>query len=441
MKLSQEQIVSQIIQTQAIVALNPMQEEMLNLDQETKNIILFSPTGSGKTLAYLSRALQLLDEANDGIQVLIVSPARELVLQIEDVFRSLKSGFKVAVAYGGHHSRTEQQRLTEAPAVLIGTPGRLVDHLRNERIDLKTIKLIVLDEFDKSLEMGFQDDIQALLQALNRNQKQVFTSATKLAEFPSFVQVKQAETLDYTKDAKDINLVLNYLQAPAASKGEVLFSLVASFNKELSVIFCNHREAVDRISLFFKDLCLAHACLHGAMEQIDRERNLIKFRTGSSHILIATDLASRGLDIPEINHVVHYQMPLKEDAFIHRNGRTARMHASGKAYVILGDDEEMPEYISKKITPFNLPAKTVLPEAPFFECIYFSAGKTDKISKGDVLGLLTKKAGLSSDEIGLITITDKASFVGVKRSKVRQVLQQLNNEKLKKSKVKVQIAR
>jgi superfamily II DNA/RNA helicase len=177
------------------------------------------------------------------------------------------------------------------------------------------------------------------------------------------------------------------------------------------------------------------------MEQIDRERNLIKFRTGSSHILIATDLASRGLDIPEINHVVHYQMPLKEDAFIHRNGRTARMHASGKAYVILGDDEEMPEYISKKITPFNLPAKTVLPEAPFFECIYFSAGKTDKISKGDVLGLLTKKAGLSSDEIGLITITDKASFVGVKRSKVRQVLQQLNNEKLKKSKVKVQIAR
>src|SRR5690606_18831931 len=164
--------------------------------------------------------------------------------------------------------------------------------------------------------------------------------------------------------------------------------------------------AVERISLLFRNYNFEHGILHGAMEQIDREKNLIKFRGGAHNVLIATDLASRGLDIPEIKHVVHYQLPPKEDAFIHRNGRTARMHAEGLSYLILANDESRPEYIDEFVEEFKVGEKLVPPIPQRWTCLYVSAGKEDKVSKGDIVGMLTKKGELSSGEIGLITIMD-----------------------------------
>jgi superfamily II DNA/RNA helicase len=206
------------------------------------------------------------------------------------------------------------------------------------------------------------------------------------------------------------------------------------------LVFCNHREAVDRISALFTQHNFEHGILHGALEQIDREKNLIKFRGGAHNVLIATDLASRGLDIPEIKHVVHYQLPQQLEAFTHRNGRTARMHAEGQAYLVLANDETLPPYIGKSVTEITVSKKLQLPAPPFYACLYISAGKKDKISKGDIVGLLTKKGGLLGDDIGLITSLDFSSYVCVKRTLVDKLLANIKNEKLKKVKVKIEIA-
>lgn len=425
----------------AIQALNPMQEMVLNAERNTPNILLLSPTGSGKTLAFLLRVLDILDADKLGIQVLIVAPARELVLQIEEVFRSMKTGFKVSVCYGGHHSRTEQNRLSESPAVVIGTPGRLFDHISKGVIDSSTIQFLVLDEFDKALEMGFQDQLEVIFNSLSGKQKHMLTSATELDVFPGFVPFRNPKVFNFLQDKAESKLRLALIKTPAEEKLETLLKLISSFKQEVSLVFCNHREAVERIGIHFREMGFAHGIFHGAMEQVDRERNLIKFRSGSCLVLIATDLAARGLDIPEIRYVVHYQLPIHEDAFIHRNGRTARMHAEGQAYIIQGDDEKLLDYIKGSIPEMNLPAHLEKIPLPEFECVYFSAGKKEKISKGDLVGLLMKKGEMSQSDIGLITITDQASFVAIRRTKVPGFLKRIVGEKLKKAKVKVSVAR
>jgi len=440
MSLNQTNI-SEILKTQNFDELNPMQKEVIALDFATKDIILLSPTGSGKTIAYLIRLIEELKPDLKEVQALIISPARELVIQIETVFKSLKTGYSSCVCYGGHNSRIEQNRLAENPDVIIATPGRLADHFFNQRIDTKGIRIIILDEFDKSLEMGFHKDLEFIYKQINQSPKQILTSATNLEDLPDFLKIKQVTKINYLKEINTVKLSLQVLHTPAEEKVEYLLNLVAGFNNEICIVFCNHREAVERISRSFSQVGFSHGIFHGAMEQIDRERNLIKFRSGACTVLISTDLAARGLDIPEVKHVVHYQLPIHEEAFIHRNGRTARMHAEGDSYLILGNDESLPRYLNEKIPSIKLTKQFALPKQPQFECIYFSAGKKEKISKGDLVGLILKKGGLDNSEIGLITILDHSSYVAVNRKKIHSLLKSLSGEKLKKSKVKIEIAR
>lgn len=336
--------------------------------------------------------------------------------------------------------RVEQNSLSETPAVVIGTPGRLADHILKKSFDPHTIKMVVLDEFDKSLQLGFHEELRQLFQSLTGKQKHLLTSATKLDAWPNFLPFKQPETLNYLKDQADSKLQLSLIHTKSTDKVETLMRLVAGFNQEVCLVFCNHREAVDRISSVLSHHKIDSGTLHGAMEQIDREKNLIKFRGGAHNILIATDLASRGLDIPEIKHVVHYQLPPQQESFIHRNGRTARMHAEGQAYLILANDETLPVYIDKEVPELKVSSKLHLPPPPHFVCLYISAGKKNKISKGDIVGLLTKKGGLQSDEIGLITTLDFASYVSIKRSLATKTLSKIKTEKLKNIKVKIEIA-
>jgi superfamily II DNA/RNA helicase len=423
----------------SITELNPMQDDFVHRADSAGNLMLLAPTGSGKTVAFLLPLLQKLKPEGKTVQAMILAPTRELVLQIEDVFRTMKTSYKVSVCYGGHSMKIEENSLSEAPAVVIGTPGRLADHFRRKSFDPSGIRLVVLDEFDKSLQMGFHEQLKGILKVLSGGQQYFLTSATRLAELPDFMPFKNPEIVDYLKEEKT-KLQLKLVRTNSTDKVETLMRLVAGFDPDASLIFCNHRDAVDRISLLFEENGLEHGILHGAMEQIDREKSLIKFRSGAHHILIATDLASRGLDIPEIRHVVHYQLPLQQEAFIHRNGRTARMHSDGIAYLILADDESLPAYISPAEKEMTLPKKLKLPPKPEYACVYISAGKKDKISKGDIAGLLMKKGGLQGDEIGLITTLDHASYVAVKRSLVSKVLTTLANEKLKKLKVKIAVA-
>ncbi len=406
----------------------------------SRNLMLLAPTGSGKTLAFLIPLVNQLRQQAKGVQALIVAPSRELALQIEQVFRAMKTSYKVSCCYGGHSMKIEQSSLSEAPAVIIGTPGRLADHVARKSFDPRTVMMVVLDEFDKSLQMGFQDQLSVIFESLSEKQHHILTSATRNQDWPDFLPFSRPETINYLKDEADSKLKLNLVHTKSTDKVETLMRLVAGFNQEVTLVFCNHRDAVDRISSLLTQHKFAHAILHGAMEQIDREKNLIKYRGGAANVLIATDLASRGLDIPEIRHVVHYQLPLQEEAFLHRNGRTARMHAEGQAYLVLADDEKLPEYIDKSVAELVVARKLQLPPPPHYSCLYISAGKKDKISKGDIVGLLTKKGGLQSTDIGLITTLDFSSYVSVKRSLVEKTLANIKNEKLKKSKVKIEVA-
>jgi len=423
-----------------LTAFNDMQITTAEKAVAAPNLMLLAPTGSGKTLAFLLPLTEALKTEGKGVQALVVAPSRELCLQIEQVFRQMKTSFRVCCCYGGHAMKVEQNSLNDAPEVVIGTPGRLADHLTRGSFDPRTVSLVVLDEFDKSLQMGFHEQLRVIFNALSGKQRHLLTSATRLENWPDFLPFTKPQTLDYLKDEKLTRLELKLVRTTSVDKVETLMRLVAGFNQEVCLVFCNHRDAVERISALLADHNIAHGMLHGAMEQIDREKNMIKFRAGANTILIATDLASRGLDVPEIRHVVHYQLPPTPEAFLHRNGRTARMHADGQAYLVLANDETLPPYIDKSVEEIFVDRKLKKPQPPAFTCLYISAGKKDKISKGDIVGLLTKKGGLQPEDIGLIATLDYSSYVAVKRPLVDETLARIKNEKLKNTKVKIEVA-
>ncbi len=432
--------IARYLQLLSIESLNEMQTEFISRSSKNPNLVLLAPTGSGKTLAYLIPLIESLKENIREVQALIIVPTRELAIQIEQVFKGMKTPFRVSTVYGGHSSKLEVNSLGEAPAVIIGTPGRLSDHIARDSFNPNTVHTIVLDEFDKSLEMGFQEQLKEIFTSINGKPRFLLTSATSLKRMPDFLPFSEYRTVNFLRDIQAVNLTLRLVHSSSKEKGETLMRLVAGFQEDSCIVFCNHRDAVDRLSTLLTDYGYFNSVLHGGLEQIDREKNLIRFRSKVTNLLIATDLASRGLDIPEIRHVVHYQVPPKEDAFIHRNGRTARMHAEGIAYLILANDESLPDYIEDFIEEEKVSENLKAPLQQEWTCLYFSVGKKDKVSKGDLVGLLTKRGGLKAEEIGLITIMDFASYVAVKNDLVSSLLPKLKNERVKKVKVKVEEA-
>ena len=420
--------------------LNQMQKSTYNASENETDIVLLSPTGSGKTLAFLFPVLRNLKTEVKGIQALILVPARELALQIEQVFKSMGTDFKVSIAYGGHDKKIEINNLIEAPTVLIGTPGRIAYHLKYENFNPGTIKTLVLDEFDKALELGFQEDMEYIIGSLNGLSQRILTSATVMDNIPKFVELNNEKTVNFLKEnAAKPNIQLKKVMTTPEEKLNTLFQLICKIGNKRTLIFCNHRDAVDRISELLREKGIARETFHGGMEQDERERALLKFRNDSARILITTDLAARGLDIPEVESIVHYQLPPKEDAFIHRNGRTARMNAKGFAYLIMTEDENFP-FIKNDTPEESVTGFDRVPERTPNQTIYISAGKKDKVNKVDIVGYLIKKGGLEKDDIGLIEVKDTTSYVAVNRKKTVELLKKLANEKLKGKKVKMEIA-
>ena len=424
-----------------IVSLNGMQKQMLETAQRPNDIILLSPTGSGKTLAFLLPVLQRIDPQTAGVQALVLVPSRELALQIDTVLRKIAAGIKIVCCYGGHSVREESRSLAVAPALVVGTPGRIADHLRRGRLSLDTLDTLVLDEFDKCLALGFHDEMKEIIAPLKEVRKKILTSATDSEVLPAFTALRKPVKLDFlgAKNAEvdpSERLSLYRIDSPEKDKLDTLLVLLRNLKPGLTLIFCNQRESVERVKQFLTDRGIIVEAFHGGMEQPDRERALCKFRNHSSYVCISTDLAARGLDIPEVKYIIHYHLPVDLESFTHRNGRTARMHADGEAFMILGPAEQMPEYAAHA-ADFQLDPKADWLQMPPMATFHFAAGKKEKISKGDIVGFLVQKGGLAADEIGIIEIKDHYSYVAVRRDKAHATLRRPKEEKIKGKKVKI----
>lgn len=433
--------INTILSNLNINALNNMQQLMLQTIKNESDVVLLSPTGSGKTLGFLLPLLENLDPNETRVQVMILAPSRELALQIEQVFKSLSTGYKVNCCYGGHDMQVEKNNLLQPPAVLVGTPGRIVDHIRQGRIDTSAIKTLILDEYDKCLEFGFSEAMSFILKLLPNLTQRILTSATQAIEIHDFIGLSNASTLNFLTEKKPENLNVKIVATTQNGRLNTLFQLVCKIGNQSTLIFCNQRDTVDEISNLLWEKKLPNNVFHGGLDQTLRERTLIKFRNGSHNILVTTDLASRGLDIPEIEHVIHYDIPPTENIFTHRNGRTARMHASGTAYLLINEKETIPPFLKEKPAYELLPSKTIIPEKTIWETLYIAAGKKQKISKMDIVGMLLQKGKLQKVDVGLIDVLDHASYVAIKRNKVVQLLKLIEKEPIKKQKVKIEIAR
>lgn len=425
-----------------IESLNEMQLAAHESIIEDPNILLLSPTGSGKTLAFLLPIFELLDEYVAGVQCLVLVPSRELGLQIEQVWKKMGTSYKVNVCYGGHSIDTEIKNLSNPPAVLIGTPGRIADHIDRGTFKTDRIQTLVLDEFDKSLQLGFHEEMSFIISKLSKVNKRVLVSATSGIEIPKYTKVTNPTVLDFIPSEEEkVNLSMKIVVSKEKDKIDSLFNLICSLKSQSALIFCNHRDAAERISDTLNEKGIYATYYHGGMDQDERERALIQFRNGSLSYLVTTDLAARGLDIPEMKNVIHYHLPSKEDEFTHRNGRTARMMASGTAYIITHESEKKQEYIDYGMPVLKVDNATTLPKPPEFQTIYISGGKKNKLNKIDIVGFFSQKGKLEKGDLGLIEVKDFISFAAVKFNKVKDLLSNIRDEKMKGKKFKIEVAR
>jgi superfamily II DNA/RNA helicase len=435
--------VESILSNLNIESLNEMQHASIEATAKHDNVIILSATGSGKTLAFLLPILKSLKHADKKTAAMIVVPSRELALQIEQVFKSMGTGFKSSCCYGGHKREIEENNLVQPPALLIGTPGRIADHLRRGNITADSIHTLVLDEFDKSLELGFLEEISFIVQSLPSIKKRILTSATAAVEIPEFIGATGAEELNFLPEGGVTTpaLALQSIHSPEKDKINTLFKLICYLGNRSSIIFCNHREAVERTSELLADKGIINTFYHGAMEQRDREIALARFRNGTVNFLVTTDLAARGLDIPNIRYIIHYHLPSTQEIFTHRNGRTARMDATGTAILILNDEEKLPAYITAPVEQIKLPADLTVPEKPKWTTLFIGAGKKDKVNKVDIVGFLTNKGELKKEDLGLIEVKDFFSFAAIRKVKASHVLQMIKEQRMKNKKIRIDVAR
>ena len=444
--------IGKILNKLGITALNEMQQHAAEaITGSDGDVVLLSPTGTGKTLAYLLPLIQLIDATSDNVQALVITPGRELALQSDTVLKSMGSGLRSSACYGGRPAMDEHRVLKDLrPQIVFGTPGRLNDHLDKDNIQRYAIRYLVIDEFDKCLEMGFHNEMQKLLKSLPGLERRILLSATNAEQIPLFVNMSKKGTLiDFLPDDEQApeRITLYEVHSPQKDKLDTLRQLLLSVGDESSIVFLNYRDSVERVNTYLRQQGFTTSHFHGGMEQRQREDMLYKFSNGSANVLVATDLASRGLDIPDIQNIIHYHLPESQEGYIHRVGRTARWDATGRTFFILNSEEHIPDYVEGDVVPYTEPLTQPAPqqESPYqsaspsaqrpplprMATLYIGKGKKDKVSKGDIVGFLCKKAGLLPDEIGRIDVKDRYAYAAVRREKLQQVLQLTKGEKIK----------
>ena len=427
-----------------IKSLNTMQVAALEHCRKNDSMVLLSPTGTGKTLAFLLPLLERLNSTNNSVQAVIVPPSRELAKQVFEVWRAMATPFQMIALYGGRPLEQEVASFSGAsPSVIVGTPGRLLDHLNRSTFAVDKCTHLIIDEFDKCLEMGFQEEMSKLVEKLPAVSSRFLLSATDAAEIPQFAGATEIEKLDYRQGGEQPSVRTSFytITTTPDKRLEKLFSLLCSFGGEPAIVFCNFRDTVDEVYRYLTKASLQCVAYNGAMEQKARELALYRFTAGCSNILVSTDLAARGLDIKDVKHVVHYQRALSADIFTHRNGRTARWEADGAVYMMTFENKELPEFVPTELQEYTLPKRNTLPPAPEWTALYVGKGKRDKISRGDLAGFFIKKGGLKPEDVGTILVFDNYAYVAVKLKQMRALLKKVEGEKIKGIKTLVMPAR
>lgn len=419
-----------------IEELNPMQLKMMQSHSESRDIILLSPTGSGKTLAFILPMLKMLRPSTGRVQAVVVAPSRELVIQIAGIVGKIAAGLKSTPLYGGHKVEDEVNSLAAGTDIIVATPGRLLDHINRRDVDVLPTRMLVLDEFDKSLELGFEKEMKKIVARLKNVSRIILTSATRADVLPDFLKLDNPLTVDFLEDNRELRnrIRVHRVDSDVNDKLDslllLLLNLAAQDHPDRSIVFVNHRESAERVAGFLKRNGVPAVLYHGALDQREREQAVARFNNGSRPILVATDLAARGLDIRNVRNIIHYHQPLTPETWTHRNGRTARVDADGDIFLLVGPNEDIKDYVSFDDTRYLDTDKAPDMKSPS-ETLFFSAGRREKLSKGDILGFLVKEGGLEPGQIGVIDVFDHYALASVDRAAVASMMQQIKGKKIK----------
>ncbi|MEO8703158.1 MAG: ATP-dependent RNA helicase DbpA [Kofleriaceae bacterium] len=411
--------------------MTPIQALALPAMLEGRDVLGMASTGTGKTCAFGLALLSRISPRAGLPGALVLCPTRELAAQVADELRRLARPLphlRVLTLSGGSSIQRERASLAHGVDVLVGTPGRVADHLQRERLDLSEIRTLVLDEADRMLEMGFIDTVTAIARATPPERQTLLFSAT----FPDAVRALSAtyqrDALHVAAPAEELRITQHVYDVARDRRLPALIRILGHHRPTSAVIFCNHRETCDEVAAALTTAGFAAVALHGGMEQHDRNTVLLLLKNGSLRIVVATDVAARGLDIDDLGAVINFDLPRESDTFTHRIGRTARAGRTGLAISLC--DGALPDYLTVAKSPVPADDAT-LPPPPAMTTIAIQGGRHDRLRPGDIVGALTTGVGLAATDIGVITVNDRISFVAVLASVGTRALDGLANGRIK----------
>jgi ATP-independent RNA helicase DbpA len=414
------------------------------------DLVAQAKTGSGKTAAFALPLLARLNPRDFNAQALVLCPTRELATQVAGEIRRLarhQPNIKVVTLCGGQAIGPQIGSLEHGAHIVVGTPGRITDHLGKNTLSLARVNCVVLDEADRMLEMGFIDAIDAIIEQTPARRQTLFFSATFPTDIEAmskrFQQSPQRVAVDVLHLSQQIDE--RFYMCQQEGRFDALVKLLTHYKPEATVVFCNTRQAVRDVCVHLERQGISAAALHGDMDQRDRDQVLVRFRQQSLRILVATDVAARGLDIDDLPAVINLELPRNAEVYVHRIGRTGRAGKAGLALSVLCDTER---YRLEAIGRFQ--QREPVPEAiesmawsggrmapPGFVTLCIAGGRKDKVRPGDVLGALTGDAGIDANAVGKIEVTDYAAFVAISADLAELALARLHNGKIKGRKFKV----
>ena len=434
---------AQAIDVLGFVDMTPVQAQTLPLLLAGTDVIAQARTGSGKTLAFAASALSRIDLSLDVVQTLVLCPTRELADQVSKEFRRLARfmpNLRVVTLCGGVPVRTQLPSMQRPPHVIVGTPGRIGDHLTRGTLDLSQVKVVVLDEADRMLDMGFFDAIAEVVALTPKARQTALFSATFPDEIKELGRQLARRPVMVTVDADDAgpDIEQHFYEVAPERRLEAVVVLLAEYEPTSTIIFCHTRNDVRDVTEKLNHRGHVALALHGELEQWERDEVLLRFANNSASVLVATDVAARGLDIKSLGAVISWELPTDPDIHVHRIGRTGRAGTKGLAlHLWSGRERERVDAIaarqqtSIKMRGIDLEKKTDAPAMPPMVTVVLDGGKEDKLRPGDILGALTGDVGLAGDTIGKIDIHARRSYVAIRRDVVDTALVRLAKCRIK----------